>query len=136
MALLAQQLEVEVALEFVAEGGELPVLPPQVEAGVLLPLIRVVLLPVLIDGTVGGQFAILLQITAEQLVGDAGGLGETGIEQLLHLVVGLQITDEGADGQAGADQRQDAGEQEAADGAGTRHARWSRRWACSSWGTM
>ncbi len=135
-ALLAQQLEVEVALELVAEGGDLSVFPPQVEALVFLPRLRVALLPLLIDGAVGGQLAVLFQIAAEQLVGDAGRLGEPCIEQLLHFVARFQIADEGADGQAGADQRQDAGEQKAADGAGTRHARPSRRWACSSWGMM
>ena len=79
------------------------------------------LLPLLIDGAVARQIAALFQIAVEQLVGDAGGLGQTGIKQLLHLVIGLQIADEAADGEADADQGQDAGEQEAADGADATH---------------
>ena len=121
-ALLVEQLEVEVVLELVAVGGELVVPPQLAEAALLLMGVGGHgLLPLLVDGPVAGQFAALLQITAEQLVGDAGGLGETGIEQLFHLVVGFQVADEAADGQAEADQGQDAGEQEAANGADATH---------------
>ncbi len=135
-ALLIEQLKVEIALELVSKGGQLPVLSSQIEAGVLLPLVRVVLFPLFIDGAVGGQGAVLIQIAAEQLVGDAGGLSETSIEQLLHLVARLQITDKGADGQAGTHQRQYAGEQKAADGAGVIHAKGSLCCGCSESGDM
>ena len=93
--------------------------------------------PLLVHGAVARQLAALLEIAAEQLVGDAGGLGETGIKQLFHFVVGLQVADKAADGEAEADQGQDAGEQETADGTDTAHgaeaplAPWT-----SSCGTM
>ena len=132
-ALLAQQLEVEVVL-----GGELVVLA-ELEEAALLDVGRFGdgLHPLLVHGAVARQLAALLEIAAEQLVGDAGGLGETGIKQLFHFVVGLQVADKAADGEAEADQGQDAGEQETADGTDTAHgaeaplAPWT-----SSWGTM
>ena len=137
-ALLAQQLEVEVVLEFMAIGGELVVLA-ELEEAALLDVGRLGdgLHPLLVHGAVARQLAALLEIAAEQLVGDAAGLGETGIKQLFHFVVGLQVADKAADGEAEADQGQDAGEQETADGTDTAHgaeaplAPWT-----SSWGTM
>ena len=115
------QLEGEIAFKFVAVGGQLPVLATEIESLLLGVAAGVLLGPVLVEGAIGGQCLGLLEVVGQQLVGDAGRLGKTGIKQLLHLVARLQITDEGAEGQADADQGQYAGEQEAADGAGAVH---------------
>ncbi len=118
-----------------AVGGDLPILAGQVEAGIFLPLIGVLRLPLLIDGAVGGQLPLLGHVAGQQLVGDAGRLGEAGIKQLLHFVARLHVADKGADGKTQAHQRQDTGEQKAANGAGTFH-RAGVRLGCSSWGMM
>ncbi len=109
-ALFIEQLEVEIAFELVAVGGDLPILAGQVEAGVFLPLIGILRLPLLIDGAVGGQLPLLGHIAGQQLVGDARRLGEAGIKQLLHFVARLHVADKGADGETQTHQRQDTGE--------------------------